>query len=224
MVRLSSMITLACATFVVAGTVSAADVKSQPETTTKGTAAAQMSLKQRVSNWNASPSVFGGEAGCDCLWFNGEWDRVDAQASHEGGAFPQGVKAADDFYLCEGFVYDLESISGYLCTDSLEVLTKARLELYSDCNGRPDRLLYTFKVFEKRETGIVVDGFRLVKFTFNVADQIDPLLSDNQNACNSHIVLKGGTYWVSLIGLSDNRCLTMPNMCTRPSGRPPTAA
>jgi hypothetical protein len=216
MVRLSSIMTLACTTIIVAGsTASAADKAVGPQPEAKNSVAnAPMSLRARVTNWTTSPSVFGAEEpGCDCLWFNGDWDERDAQASHEGGAFPQGVKAADDFYLCEGFVYDLESISGYLCTDSLEQLTKARLELYSDCNGRPDELLYTFKVFEKNETGIVVDGYRLVQFVFNVEDQIDDDLSDNENACNSNIVLKGGTYWVSLIGLSDNRCITMPNMC-----------
>lgn len=217
MVRLSSMMTFACAAILAAGTTAtAADTATkaaQPEAT-KSVGNAQMSLRQRVTNWNLGASVFGGgDTGCDCIWFNGDWDERDAQASHEGGAFPQGVKAADDFYLCEGFVYDLESISGYLCTDSLEQLTKARLELYSDCDGKPDRLLYTFKVFEKNETGRVIDGFRLVGFDFIVADQTNPDLSDNQNACNSNIVLKGGTYWVSLIGLSDNRCITMPNMC-----------
>jgi hypothetical protein len=214
MVRLASMVTLACSTMIVAGTASAADIAdsvAQP-VAKKSVSNAPMSLRQRVSNWNLGTSVFG-DGGCDCIWFNGEWDRYDAQASHEGGAFPQGVKAADDFYLCEGYVYDLDYICGFLCTDSLEQLTKARLELYSDCNGRPDRLLHTFKVFEKTETGIVVDGFRLVKFTFNVEDQIDPLASDNTNRCNTNIVLKGGTYWVSLIGLSDNRCITMPTMC-----------
>lgn len=216
MVRLSSMMTFACAAILAAGsTASAADktVSTQPEAK-KSVGNAPMSLRQRVTNWNLDSSIFGEVgSGCDCIWFNGDWDQRDAQASHEGGAFPQGVKAADDFYLCEGYVYDLESISGYLCTDSLEQLTKARLELYSDCNGRPDRLLYTFKVFEKTETGIVVDGYRLVKFDFVVADQFDPLRSDNENACNTNIVLKGGTYWVSLIGLSDNRCITMPTMC-----------
>ena len=217
MVRLSSMLTLACATFIVAGTTaSAADnaVKANQPEVTKNVGNAPMSLRQKVSNWNMSASVFGETDGCDCLWFNGDWDRSDAQASHEGGAFPQGVKAADDFYLCEGFVYDLESISGYLCTDSLEQLTKARLELYSDCDGRPDRKLYDFKVHAvPEETGILVDGYRLVKFTFNIDAQSDPLKTANQNACNTNIVLKGGTYWISLIGISDNRCITMPNMC-----------
>jgi hypothetical protein len=172
-----------------------------------------MSLRQRVSNWNLGTSVFG-SGGCDCIWFNGEWDRYDAQASHEGGAFPQGVKAADDFYLCEGFVYDLESICGFLCTDSLPALYKARLELYSDCNGKPDRLLYTFKNARVRPTGTFVDGFELVEYCFNVPEQGDPSV-DNANdlACIRNIVLKGGTYWVSLIGISDNRCITMPNMC-----------
>jgi hypothetical protein len=206
------MMTLACATILVAGSAAvAADKAVQPVGGTQ-LSKAQMSLKQRVTNWNLSASVFGGE--CDCLWENGDWDGRDAQASHEGGAFPQGVKAADDFYLCEGFVYDLESISGYLCTDTLTALRKARLELYSDCDGKPDQLLYTFKNAVVENTGQIFDGYELVKYTFNVADQGDPSV-DNRNelACIRNIVLKGGTYWVSLIGISDNRCITMPNMC-----------
>ncbi|MDZ4685936.1 MAG: hypothetical protein SH850_12785 [Planctomycetaceae bacterium] len=211
------MMTLACATIIVAGGASAAvDKAVQAEVAQPvkaGLTRAQMSLRQRVSNWNVSASVFGSES-CDCLWENGEWDGQDAQASHEGGAFPQGVKAADDFYLCEGFVYDLESICGWLCTDTLPQLYKARLELYSDCNGRPDELLYTFKNSVVAPTGQFFDGYELVKYTFTVANQGDPS-RDNRNelACIRNIVLKGGTYWVSLIGISDNRCITMPNMC-----------
>lgn len=215
MVRMSQMMTLACATILVAGSAAVAADKAatQPEGTAKQLSKAQMSLRQRVTNWNLSASVFAG-GDCECLWENGDWDGRDAQASHEGGAFPQGVKAADDFYLCEGFVYDLHSISGYLCTDSLPALYKARLELYSDCNGKPDRLLYTFKNFVVNPTGQFVDGFELVGYTFNIPDQGDPS-TDNENelACIRNIVLKGGTYWVSLIGISDNRCITMPNMC-----------
>ena len=126
MVRTSQMMTLTCATILVAGSAAVAadkaniaNVSEQPAVTNKiSLSKAQMSLRQRITNWNVGASVFGGD-GCDCLWENGDWDGRDAQASHEGGAFPQGVKAADDFYLCEGFVYDLESISGILCTDSV---------------------------------------------------------------------------------------------------------
>lgn len=222
MVRMSQMMTLACATLCVAGSAVAADkAVSQPVTgeTAAGQATAtltkaRMSLRQRVTNWNLGASVFGGEGRCECLWENGAWDENDAQASHEGGAFPQGVKAADDFYLCEGFVYDLKSISGYLCTSTLDPLYKARLELYSDCNGKPDKLLYTFNNVVVDPTDIYVDQYRLVKYTFNVDQQGDPS-RDNRNAlaCIRNIVLKGGTYWVSIIGISDNRCITMPNMC-----------
>lgn len=222
MVRMSQMMTLACATICVAGAAASAADKAmtavnagmlaQPEVKM---ARSQMSLRQRVTNWNLTPSVFGTEGGdCDCLWENGEWDFRDAQASHEGGAFPQGVKAADDFYLCEGFVYDLESISGFLCTDSLEALTKARIELYSDCDGAPDELLYEFKNVTIRETGTIVDGFRLVEAEAIIANQGDPSQdSTNELACIRNIVLKGGTYWVAIVGISDNRCITMPNMC-----------
>jgi hypothetical protein len=218
MVRMSKMMTLACATILVAGSAAVAadktaQVDAQPTVNKTSLTRAQMSLRQRVTNWNVGASIFG-DTDCDCLWENGEWDGQDAQASHEGGAFPQGVKAADDFYLCEGFVYNLDSISGWLCTDTLPALYKARLELYSDCNGKPAELLYTFKNAVVEPTTLVFDGFYLVKYTFNVADQGDPSRdSRNDLACIRNIVLKGGTYWVSLIGISDNRCITMPNMC-----------
>lgn len=218
MVRMSQMMTLTCATILVAGSAavaadkaSIANVSEQPAVTNKvSLSKAQMSLRQRITNWNVGASVFGTDGGCDCLWENGDWDGRDAQASHEGGAFPQGVKAADDFYLCEGFVYDLESISGYLCTDS--VIYKARIELYSDCNGKPDSLLHTFTTVA--EPGAFFDGYRLVKYTAVIADQGDPS-RDGRNAlaCKRNIVLKGGTYWVAVVGISDNQCITMPNMC-----------
>jgi len=209
MVRMSQMMTLACATILVAGTAAnAADkVTVAPS---KGLVSAQptgQSLRARLPGLNYTPSANGNVSeDCTCTWENGDVNLQDlnGEASHEGGAFQDGVKVADDFYLCDGFVYDLHRISAEVITDSLTDLTKARLELYSDCNGCPGELLYTFTEFRKSEGDSVGDGFRRVIYTFDVADQND----DDEN----NIVLKGGTYWVSVVGLSDNRCATMP-MC-----------
>jgi hypothetical protein len=159
-----------------------------------------------VGAFTASESLFSLTGDCDCTWFNGEFDENDGQASHLGGAIMHGAKAADDFYLCEGFVYDLENISGVLLTNSIPVLTKARLEIYSDCDGCPGQLLYTLEKGTSSEKGTFGpnDELRVVNWNFE--------LSNETKKENKNIVLKGGTYWISLYGLTDGQCPTM-NMC-----------
>src|SRR5207248_1400997 len=110
----------------------------------------------------------------------------------------------DDFCLADCFIHELRSISGTLLTNSNPAITKARLELYDDCNGAPNNLLYTFTEFTKIEGAPIGNGFRQVDYTFTIANQTDP--------ANRLVRLKGGCYWVSLIGLTDGQCPTM-NMC-----------
>src|ERR1043166_5552997 len=66
-------------------------------------------------------------------WDNGVFlndANSDGVASHLGGAYEHGIPAADDFYLCEGFVYKLNSITVQVVTNSLMgATTKAKLEL-----------------------------------------------------------------------------------------------
>lgn len=200
---LPSIITLAL--LAACGSVSAAD---QPEAKSSTT---PRSYRDRIGQM--APSPFGGTPGgapCDCEWDCRPDRDANGEASHEGGAFQDGAKVADDFYLCEGQIWRLDSITAYMATDSLVDLSKARLELYADCDGCPGELLYSLNEFRRSDGEPLADGLRAVAYQFRIADQTD----GDSNPLNnpSHIYLKGGTYWVSVVGLSDNRCLTMP-MC-----------
>lgn len=197
MVRMCSLVTLACATALAAGSASAAEKTIAPG-----------SARQAVNNVVNNLNLFAGT--CDCTWHNGDFDGRDGQVSHLGGAVPHGMKAADDFYLCEGYVYDLQNISGRIMTTTLVGLVKPRLEIWSDCNGAPGTLLYTLEKATVTETGqsfgTAFDGrpLRIVDATFTLANET--------KVENKNIVLKGGTYWISLYGTSDNQCPTM-QMC-----------
>ena len=216
MVRMCELMTLACATALVAGSAASAADKSvsttaQPTMSAKSDqVVAPPTARQAVNNVVNNSNVFG-NAGCGtCTWLNGDFDNRDGQVSHLGGAVPSGQKAADDFFLCEGFVYDLSTINATLLTTTFQGLVKPKAELWSDCNGCPDRLLYTFSNPIVTETGTTFgtafDGrpLRIVNVTFNVANET---LIANQN-----IVLHGGNYWLSVYGQTDQLCQTM-NMC-----------
>jgi len=218
--------TFAMATVVVAGGALAAD-KAVRQTATPINEGAQqvaatnakMPLSLRaVSAVNSNLSVTNQAAAatCSCAgWDNGAFTNgpdSDGVASHLGGAFPSGVQAADDFYLCEGNVYDLKSISATLITTSNPgVTTKAKCEIYADCNGCPKGTpLYTLTDFIKTDDGTLyvnnmpgmVPPLRLVTYTF-------PIVSTNKDPLNRSIFLKGGVYWVSVVGLTDGLGCTM---------------
>jgi hypothetical protein len=169
-----------------------------------------------------------GPAVCDCLWNNGSPPsplpvNTPAVVSHEGGLIPLGIKVADDFYLQPGSIYRLDSISAEMLTNSLPGFAKARLELYSDCDGHPGQLLYIFtrpRVVEGPASGI--DDLRRVTFTFVASEQGGP------GTVSPPIALRDGAYWVSVVGLSDNLCAM--GMCDQTAwlptdgpvkGRPP---
>jgi hypothetical protein len=202
MVRMCELMTLACATALVAGSVASAADKG---------AVAPQTARQAVNNVVNNVNLFG-NAGCGtCTWINGAFDGRDGQVSHLGGAVPSGQKAADDFFLCEGYVYDLRSISATLLTTTFQGLVKPRLELYADCDGCPAQLLYTFDRPTVTETGqslgTAFDGrpLRVVNVTFDVNNEV--------TLANRNIVLKGGNYWISIYGTTDNLCQAPMNMC-----------
>jgi len=209
MVRMCTSMTLACATILVAGSAANAAevaVKSARIVSNAKVQAHAQTLRQ-VLPATQGASIFGTGAGrCICDgWDNGVWDDNDGQASHLGGGIPNGAMAADDFYLCEGQVHDLQSVSGFLITNSNPGLRKAKAILWSDCNGCPKDELYVFTEFEivqpVRDLG---NGFFLVEYKFVMANQFEE--------AERNIVLKGGVYWLSLVGKTDNQCQTM-NMC-----------
>jgi hypothetical protein len=138
----------------------------------------------------------------DCTYVNGPFDGRDGQLSHLGGASPHGAKAADDFYLCDNFVYDLKTFSATLFTTTFQGLVKPKGEIWSDCGGCPGELLYTFTNPLVVETGASLgpafDGrpLRVVNVTFDVTRET--------TVANKNVVLHGGRYWLSIYGTSDN--------------------
>lgn len=135
---------------------------------------------------------------CQCLWDNGmvpagTEQTANGQLSHLGGAIPGGAKAADDFYLKPGQVHHIFGFRGQMITNTISVLRKARLEFYADCDGAPAS--DPFKVYTNSvitSTIPVAGGYDLVSYAFDF--------------CNDSLWLDGGrTYWVALVGLTDNQ-------------------
>lgn len=209
MARMCEKMALACALVLVAGTASAADkvVSKDAAVATKATSTQVRTLRQRIPNLNVDMSTFARVGECESgdAWDNGTWDGQDGQVSHEGGGVDLGAKAADDFFLNPCQVWDLECITGCLITNSKFQLAAARLELYADCNGAPGELLYTFTEFEKTRGANIADnpGFYLIEYTFCTDDQ--DYTHDCTDTDNQHVVLHGGSYWVSIIGITDNQ-------------------
>ena len=134
---------------------------------------------------------------CQCLWDNGEPMDIlsvnpDGQLSHLGGGAPWGAKAADDFYLMPGHVHRLSSFTGQMLTNSWPGIRRAKLELYYDCNGKPEEEPFkTFTQFTIVSQQPAPDGFTLVTYRFEF--------------CEHELWLEGGkVYWASLIGIHDN--------------------
>jgi hypothetical protein len=132
---------------------------------------------------------------CECFWNNGDaiYANInpDGQLSHLGGGSPDGGKAADDFFLREDMVHRISAFSGQMLTNSWPGLRRAKLQLYRDCNGKPE--LTPFMTFTNSQIVAEIpapDGFTLVTYRFDL--------------CDEQLWLDGGTYWVSLIGLTDN--------------------
>ncbi|MCC6320727.1 MAG: hypothetical protein IT438_04740 [Phycisphaerales bacterium] len=145
----------------------------------------------------------------DCCqpWDNGDFDRRNAQTSQIGYGQDWrefGRLTADDFWLCEGNIYHINTIRGKLCTDS--VVPKAQVLVFEDCDGTPGRLIAEADSVQSpttqdsilgwecrigsvtiTETGGVTDnGFRIIEVTANF----------------DRLWLKGGQYWVVILGYS----------------------
>ena len=139
---------------------------------------------------------------CECYWCNGEhpvtkvtFATEDGQLSHVGGGAPDGARVADDFYLEPGCVHRISAFRGKMLNNSIPQLRRARLEFYEDCNGKP--AAEPFATYLSTEVGQIIDaqpaedGFWLLTYRFDL--------------CDKCLWLDGGkTYWVSLVGLSDN--------------------
>ena len=142
---------------------------------------------------------------CECYWDNADLGFMRAQTpaplpaggqlSHIGGGTAGGARVADDFWVCAGQVHRISGFSGMMLTNSLPGLRKARLEFYEDCDGRPAAAPF----FVSTKSTILgeypaADGYTMVEYSFDL--------------CEDALWLEGGacgrSYWVALIGLSDN--------------------
>ncbi len=141
---------------------------------------------------------------CECYWCQGDLGEsrgtviipdVNAQLSHVGGGAPDGARVADDFYLEPGCLHRISAFRGRLLNNSIPQLRRARLEFYEDCNGKPAAT--PFATYLSAEVATITDvqpaqdGFYVLTYRFDL--------------CDKCLWLEGGrTYWVSLVGLSDN--------------------
>jgi len=143
---------------------------------------------------------------CCQPWDNGDIDRRNGQTSQIGFGEDWrvvGRVTADDFWLCEGNIYRINTLSAKLLTDS--IVPKADIIIVRDCDGLPNvrdivaiaesvpqtnvdpSLECQYGTVTITETGEVdSDGFRFI----NVEANWDKL----------H--LEGGAYWVIVYGFS----------------------
>ena len=135
---------------------------------------------------------------CECLWDQGLFPETNAanangQLSHEGGGVGGGARAGDDFYLPPSHVYRMSNFVGQMLTNTLPILRKARLEIYESCDGMPvGAPIYVNVKSSIKSTVPAAGGFDLVTYTFNI--------------CEDELWLDGGkSYWVTLIGRTDNQ-------------------
>lgn len=234
MVRMCDVMTLACATVMAAGTVATAQNKAAAPVEAGVQVSTNPGSFRQIAGNNVSGLVTRGvEDGCNtCIegdesWWNGAWNPADGdgQASHEGGGAPDGAVAADDFYLCEGYVHTLRNISVTVLNNSTFGLTRARLEIWSDCNGCPGELLYVLKKHgvEMQSSNINGTGFNEYIYTFELGDntqdggpfdgleQVGECPGETVSGCVvdpdcfKYIALKGGTYWLSVVGQTDGQ-------------------
>ncbi len=144
---------------------------------------------------------FGLDVDCDCTWENGAWDGNDGQSS-ESGTSVEDSRAADDFCLKEGYVYEVTEISVQMLAITEE--PDATLQLYHDCNGCPAELVDCGFFDEPAITGQedLGGGWVLYTFTFDTTARTR---TDEygEEVDYPALWLKGGCYWLSPVGIGD---------------------
>jgi hypothetical protein len=144
---------------------------------------------------------------CECYWCNvgsafvvAPAAEVNAQVSHLGGGTECGEKVADDFYLEPGCAHRITAVRGRMLTTSNINLMRARLELYEDCNGKPAD--EPFFVADYQQDDPIPS--EVLRFELG-PDGESALVTYRFDLCDEFLWLEGGkTYWVSIIGLTDN--------------------
>ncbi len=155
----------------------------------------------------------GPEKPCCEPWDNGLPDGRGGQTSSIGvdADWKPMVNAAfDDMWLCEGSIYTINAISGVLNTNS--ALPKAIVAILPDCNGLPDirrplavaGLRGTRFDVDQDDVPFVLGNVSIDDTGFPDADGFRPIRVNATFGAGADkpLVLKGGAYWVTIIGFS----------------------
>ncbi|MCC6322777.1 MAG: hypothetical protein IT438_15225 [Phycisphaerales bacterium] len=136
---------------------------------------------------------------CCQPWDNGRFDERNAQQSQEGldeqTYLPYRRVTADDFYLCEGQVHRIDVVSGIMCTDS--IIPKAKVIIYADCDGLPGE-----KIAEASAVRAPDDGLDGTVYISEAGRAFEQFRLISVEARFDKLFLRGGVYWVSLVGFS----------------------
>ncbi len=130
--------------------------------------------------------------------FDGGFDERNGQLSivSSNPAFGAEARTADDFYLEPDAVYRIDTVRATMFSSvPLAPTPRARVEVYTDCDGSPGDLIYTAQA-TVTETGTTFGGLRVLGV---VAQTPDLWLSSGAG---------GRTYWLSVAGVADS--LTNP--------------
>ncbi|MCC6321786.1 MAG: hypothetical protein IT438_10180 [Phycisphaerales bacterium] len=144
------------------------------------------------------------EGECCQPWDNGRFDRRNAQTSQIGFGEDWrlvGRVTADDFWLCEGNIYRINSISGQLTTDS--VVPKADVIILEDCDGLPGEVVaaaFSVTPTEIPESAECLLGEVTINETGQTTDDGFRIIDVRANW--DRLFLKGGAYWVIIYGYS----------------------
>lgn len=138
---------------------------------------------------------------CQCYWRNGDQDGRNAVVSESNVLVPLSA-TADDVIVPAGNVLLAREFCGTMVTNDLFRVTnwyidtpEARLDVYEDCNGRPDSLITSFSNPEWEVVGNAPFGspgqWAYVKFCFDVSElRLDASTQERR-------------FWVSLVGVGD---------------------
>mgnify|MGYP006269314507 CR=1 FL=1 len=145
----------------------------------------------------------------------GEPDGIAAYQSQELGSFFSRV--ADDFFLQKGLYYDVDTITVCMAVHLPEfepdeygkvpsVESLFRLDIYSDCNGKPNDVLASFTAVEAvpSEFASPWPDFEIYDVTFQIGQICGSALCDDGEEPFENNLCEGyNRYWVSPVGLGE---------------------
>lgn len=137
--------------------------------------------------------------GCECYWSNGDHDGMNAVVSETNVTVPPS-ETADDFVVPDCYVLFADRLCGCMVTNDLESQNGNFLDtpdaiayFYEDCNGKPGDQIGVLTDPNYTILGNAPFGapgqWKYVRFCFE----------------NLDLILNGGRYWVSFVGVGDNQ-------------------